>query len=136
MSRSDARTCRVIHRGDAYEGLQGLTYLGGLTDASVGARALCMTVVTLPPGKRAKAHLHCDIETAVYVIEGECEVWFGDRLEEMLKSAAGDYCFIPPDLPHVVFNRSGDPCQAVVAHSAANDQEGIVLLAELDALVK
>jgi uncharacterized RmlC-like cupin family protein len=37
--------------------------------------------------------------------------------------------------PHLVPNRSGAPCRALVAHSAADDQEGIVLLPELDALV-
>jgi uncharacterized RmlC-like cupin family protein len=31
--------------------------------------------------------------------------------------------------------RSGAPCRALVAHSAADDQAGIVLLPELDRLV-
>ncbi len=41
-----------------------------------GAQHISMTVVNLPDGARAKAHLHREIETAVYVIEGETEMFF------------------------------------------------------------
>ena len=39
------------------------------------------------------------------------------------------------DVPHLVVNRSGAPCRALVAHTAADDQAGIVLLPALDGLV-
>lgn len=94
-----------------------------------------MTVVTLPPGARAKTHLHRGIETAVYVLEGEAEMHFGDGLRELVRARAGEYVYIPADMPHLVMNRSGSPCRALVAHTAADDQAGIVLLPELDALV-
>jgi uncharacterized RmlC-like cupin family protein len=32
-------------------------------------------------------------------------------------------------------NRSGAPCRALVAHTSADDQAGIVLLPELDGVV-
>ena len=38
------------------------------------------------------------------------------------------------DMPHLVLNRTGAPCVALIAHSAADDQEGIILLPELDRL--
>jgi uncharacterized RmlC-like cupin family protein len=38
-------------------------------------------------------------------------------------------------MPHLVLNRSAAFCRALVAHTSADDQEGIVLLPELDALV-
>jgi uncharacterized RmlC-like cupin family protein len=94
-----------------------------------------MTVLTLPDGARAKTHLHEGIETGVYILEGAAEMYFGDRLENLLRARAGEYVFIPADTPHLVLNRSGAPCVALVAHSAADDQAGIVLLPELDALV-
>ncbi len=128
-------TCRVIPAGDAYQGRQGLTYLAGLTGATVGSRAICMTLVTLPDGARAKTHLHRGIETAVYVIEGETEMHFGPRLGERLVGRAGEYIYIPADMPHLVINRSGAVCRAVVAHTASDDQTGIVLLPDLDPLV-
>ncbi|HEX7077905.1 MAG TPA: cupin domain-containing protein [Candidatus Eisenbacteria bacterium] len=128
-------TCRVIRSGGAYEGRQGLTYLAGLTGTTAGSSAICMTLVTLPPGARAKTHLHRGIETAVYVIEGEAEMYFGERLGERLAAGPGEYIYVPADMPHLVLNRSGAACLAVVAHTAADDQAGIVLLPELDALV-
>jgi len=128
-------TCVVIRSGEAYQGRQGFTYLAGLTGATAGSRAICMTMVELHHGARAKTHLHRGIETAVYVIEGETEMYFGERLCELLLARAGEYIYIPADMPHLVLNRSGAQCRAIVAHTAADDQEGIVLLPELDALV-
>ena len=132
---NDAPTCRVVRSGEAYRGLQGLTYLAGLTGASAGARGISMVVGTIPPGGRAKAHLHHGIETAAYVIEGEIEIWFGSDLSEHVTVGPGDYSYIPADMPHVAINRSEHRCVAVVAHTAPDDQEGIVLLPELDARV-
>jgi uncharacterized RmlC-like cupin family protein len=125
----------VIRSGDAYVGKQGLTYFEGLTGAAAGSRAICMTLVTLPPGARAKTHLHHGIETAAYVIEGEAEMYFGPRLGEKLVARSGEYIYIPAEMPHLVLNRSAAFCRALVAHTSADDQEGIVLLPELDALV-
>jgi uncharacterized RmlC-like cupin family protein len=128
-------TCKVVRSGDSYVGQQGLSYRAGLTGSTAGSRAICMTLVTLPDGARAKTHLHRGIETAVYVIEGEAETHFGEALQEVVVARAGEYVYIPPDVPHLVINRSGAPCRALVAHTAADDQAGIVLLPDLDALV-
>ena len=128
-------TCKVVRSGDAYVGQQGFTYLAGLTGGTVGSRGISMTLVTLPDGARAKTHLHREIETAVYVIDGEAEMYFGDELRELLRARAGEYIYIPADMPHLVVNRSGAPCRALVAHTAADDQAGIVLLPELDSRV-
>jgi len=128
-------TCKVIRAGEAYRGKQGFTYFEGLTGATAGSRAICMTALTLPPGARAKTHLHHGIETAVYVIEGETEMFFGPRLEEHLLARAGEYVYVPADTPHLVINRSNADCRAVVTHTSPDDQAGIVLLPELDGLV-
>ena len=128
-------TCRVVRSGGAYEGKQGLTYLRGLTGETVGSQGISMTVLTLPDGARAKSHLHQDVETAVYVIDGRAEMFYGPRLEEHLDCESGDYVYIPANVAHLVMNRSGAAATALVAHSAASDQEGIVLLPELDALI-
>jgi uncharacterized RmlC-like cupin family protein len=128
-------TCRVVRSGDAYVGKQGLTYLTGLGGETVGSKAICMKVVVLPDGARAKTHLHRGIETAVYVIEGRAEMFYGDRLQHREEVGADDYVYIPADTPHLVLNRSGSETRALVAHTAADDQEGIVLLPDLDSLV-
>jgi len=128
-------TCRVVHSGPAYEGKQGFTYLRGLTGETVGSQGISMTVLTLPDGARAKTHLHQDVETAVYVIDGRAEMFYGPRLEAHLECASGDYVYIPADVAHLVLNRSGAAATALVAHTAASDQEGILLLPELDGLI-
>ena len=135
VHRMTRPTCKVVRSGDAYVGQQGFTYLAGLTGGTVGSRGISMTLVTLPDGARAKTHLHREIETAVYVIDGEAEMYFGDELRELLRARAGEYIYIPADMPHLVVNRSGAPCRALVAHTAADDQAGIVLLPELDSRV-
>lgn len=132
---TDPPTCRVIRSGDPYEGLQGLTYKAGLTGASAGSRAICMTVLTMPPGTRAKTHLHRGIETAAYVIEGEIEMFYGPRLELRLVAHTDEYVYVPAGMPHLVMNRSGAPARALVAHTAADDQAAVVPLPELDAIV-
>src|SRR5215471_5387551 len=111
-------TCRVIRSGDAYTGAQGLTYLRGLTGETAGTTGISMTMLVLPDGARARTHLHRGIETAVYVISGRCEMFHGERLEEHATVEAGDYVYVPPDVPHLVMNRSGTEASAVVAHTA------------------
>lgn len=128
-------TCRVVRSGPAYEGKQGLTYVRGLTGATVGAQGISMTVLTLADGARAKAHLHQDIETAIYMIDGRTETFYGPQLEERLEAVSGDYVYIPANIAHLVVNRSGAAATALIAHTAASDQDGIVLLPELDALI-
>jgi uncharacterized RmlC-like cupin family protein len=129
------QTCRVVRHGEPFVGRQGLTYIAGLTDATVGSTGICLTVATLGPGARARAHLHRGIETAVYVIEGRAAMVFGPRLEHRLEAGPGEYCYVPGDMPHIVFNPFDEPCRAVVAHTAGNDQEEIVLLPDLDRLL-
>lgn len=55
--------------------------------------------------------------------------------EHLLQARTGEYVYVPADMPHLVMNRLGTHCRVLVAHSAADDQVGIVLLPELDALV-
>ena len=130
-----AGTCRVVRSGESYQGKQGLTYLRGLTGDTVGSKAICMTVLVLPDRARAKTHLHRGVETAVYIIDGRSEMFFGARLEDHVDFGAGDYVYIPANVAHLVMNRSGSQATALVAHTAGNDQQGIVLLPELDTMI-
>jgi uncharacterized RmlC-like cupin family protein len=135
MPESPPPCCRVVAAGDAYVGRQNLNYVAGLTGATAGSRGICMTVATLPPGARAKAHLHREIETAIYVIEGEAATYYGDALEHVAVARGGEYVYIPADLPHLVVNQSSTVCRAVVTHTACDDQTGIELLPHLDRVI-
>ena len=130
-------TCAVIHASESHGGKQGLDYLAGVSAQSTGAQALCMHLLTIPPGGRAKAHLHEQHETAIYVLQGTAEMWYGEELRNHLSATAGDFIYIPAGVPHLPANRSQtEPCIAVLARTDPNEQESVVLLSELDILVE
>ena len=124
----------IVRRGTAVEGAQRLRYAPGVTSGTTATRGLCLTNAELPPGARSACHLHRGIESAGYVASGTVGVWWGERLEEHAVLEAGDFAYIPPDLPHVVGNVGDEPAFVVVAHSSASDQDGIELLPELDGI--
>ena len=133
MPEAAAARVQVIGPGKTYVGRQGLTYGAGASAETVGAQHVCMNVLPMPSGAQAKVHYHKGIETIAYLLEGECVVYYGDRLEARAVVNAGDQIYVPADVPHAPRNESGAPCTWIVVHSAGSDQEGIVLLPDLDA---
>lgn len=131
---TDERRVQVLRPDATYVGKQGLTYALGVTGQTAGARGICLTAATMPPGARARAHYHDGIDTVGYIVAGESLILFGEQLEGAVVSRAGEYFFIPAGVPHAPFNRSDVPCTFLVAHSASDDQEGIVMRPELDAV--
>jgi uncharacterized RmlC-like cupin family protein len=124
---------KVIKPGKTYVGKQGFTYVAGVSNETVGAKQVCLNVLPMPPNVKAKVHYHKGIETIAYLLEGECAVYYGDNLEHRITVEAGDQVYMPEDVPHAPCNESGAPCKWVVVHSSGSDQDGIVLLPELDA---
>jgi uncharacterized RmlC-like cupin family protein len=122
------QTCAVVRGGASFNGRQGLTYFQGVSAETAGSVGLCMHLVTIPPGAAARPHLHEAHETAIYVIEGEAEMWFGEGLSEHLVVRAGDFLYIPAGMPHQPFNRSDRPCVGLLARTDPNEQESVVLL--------
>ncbi|MGO4831307.1 cupin domain-containing protein [Rhizobiaceae sp. 2RAB30] len=131
------RGCRAgVRARQSYSGKQGLEYFEGIATETVGSTGLCMHVVTIPPGARAKAHLHEAHESAVYVLSGEARTWYGERLEQFADMKAGDMMYIPAGVPHLPANLSDAPCTAIIARTDPREQESVVLLPELDALAQ
>ncbi|MEM1129862.1 MAG: cupin domain-containing protein [Pseudomonadota bacterium] len=128
-------TCQVFRATETYAGKQGLEYFEGISKESAGAEGICMHLLTIPPGQRAKAHLHEAHETAIYVLEGEAEMWFGEALEEHRTVRAGDMIYIPAGVPHLPGNPTDRPVKAVIARTDPNEQESVVLRPDLDGLV-
>ncbi len=136
MSDRSESTCRVVRAASTYDGKQGLTYVRGIAAETVGATGICMHLLTIPPGGRAKAHLHAKHETAIYVLDGEAFTLYGERLQHHLLSRAGDLVYIPAGLPHLPVNLSGKPTSAVIARTDPDEQESVVLLPELEAVAE
>jgi uncharacterized RmlC-like cupin family protein len=132
---STTPTCTVVRPEGTYDGKQGLTYVEGISAERVGATGICMHLLTIPPGGRANAHLHEAHETAIYIISGESEMWYGEGLREHLIVKAGELLYIPANMPHLPMNTSSEPCVAVLARTDPHEQESVVLLPELEAAV-
>ena len=127
--------CRLLQAGESFIGKQGLEYAVGISAESVGARGIHMQLVTIPPGGRAKAHKHATHETAIYALQGESGVWYGERLERHTIVKPGDFFYIPADVPHLPYNPSKtENVVAVIARTDPNEQESVVLLPELDSI--
>ena len=125
--------CRVVPAGEAFVGKQGLTYRPAVSAESVGSRGLHMQVVTIPPGACAKAHKHEGHETAIHVLSGRSGTWYGEWLEQHVEAGPGDFLYIPAGVPHLAYNMSDtEACVAIVARTDPNEQEGVVLMPELD----
>jgi uncharacterized RmlC-like cupin family protein len=109
--------------------LQKLPYFVGISAATAGARGLSLNLIVIPPGGAAKAHSHLGYETAIYLLSGRVETRYGPGLSKSVINEAGDFIFIPPDVPHQPFNLSAtEPAQAIVARNDANEQEHVYLL--------
>ena len=103
---------------------QRLPYFVGISGATVGAQGLSMHLVVIPPGARAEPHRHIGYETGIYVLEGEVLTRWGARLEHEVVSRAGDFLFVPPDVPHEAINLSAtEPARAVVARNHPAEQD-------------
>ncbi|GLZ28429.1 cupin [Lentzea sp. NBRC 105346] len=125
--------CVLIRSGTGAPGSTGVTYAPGVSADSAGARGLCLELATLPPGARAKAHLHAGHESAAYVLSGELTLWFGEHLEDCVVARAGDFLYIPAGVPHRPANASEtEPAVAVLARTDPNEQESAVPLPELE----
>lgn len=127
--------CVKLRPADTYAGKQGFDYFEGIAKETVGSEGVCMHLLTVPPGGRAKAHKHATHETAIYVISGSATMYWGERLEHVMETTAGDMIYIPADCPHLPLNPGTEPAVAVIARTDPHEQESVVLLPELEALV-
>ena len=135
MLDDEKPTCRVLRAGEtSYEGKQGFRYRAGVSAETVGSKGICLMMLTIQPGERAKAHLHENHETAIYILSGESVMWYGDKLENHAVGRAGDMVYIPAGVPHLPANVSDQPCVAVIARTDPNEQESVVLRPDLEEL--
>lgn len=61
-----------------------------------GAPTFSMRLIEVEKGKSTPHHSH-DYEHEIFVVSGSCSVKIGDSVDE---ATAGDYIFIPPNIPH------------------------------------
>ncbi len=135
MTDTMPKACVKLRPGETYTGKQGFDYFEGIAKETADSQHICMHLLTVPPGGRAKAHKHATHETAIYVLSGTAIMYWGERLEHCMETNAGDLIYIPADVPHLPINTGEVPAQAVIARTDPHEQESVVLLPELEALV-
>ena len=128
-------SCHKLRPTGHFAGKQGFVYNEGISAETVRAQAICMHLLTIPPGGRAKAHKHATHETAIYMLDGVTVMYWGQALENRMEVVAGDLLYIPADTPHLPFNPGPGPATAVISRTDPNEQESVVLLPDLEHLV-
>ena len=113
----------------------GMRRLEAISGKTVGSQKIWMGETHVAPSTNSGDHHHGEAETAIYVISGESHVWHGEKLEQHVVVRAGELFYIPAGVPHLPANLSDQPVTAVLARTDPNEQESVVLLPELDALV-
>ena len=107
---------------------QRLPNFVGISEATAGAKGISMNLVIIPPGGKAAAHYHRDYESAIYLMKGRVETRYGPGLEQSVIHEAGDFIFIPPNVPHQPRNLSdSEPAMAIVSRNDPNEQESVIL---------
>ena len=127
---------RLVKPGTKYEGAQGVTYDAGVSRNTAGAEKVCMNVLPMPPGGKSKPLVHKGIETIAYMLEGECTLFHGQKLESQTLVKQGEQIFIPGDVPHAPCNLSDKSCVWIVVHSSGDDQDELIRIKELDYIVE
>jgi uncharacterized RmlC-like cupin family protein len=112
---------------------QGLPNFQGISGQNAGAKGISMNKVVIPPGGAAKAHKHKGYETVIYLIKGRVKTLYGEGLKKSVVNEAGDFLYIPADLPHKPINLSAtEPAEAIVARTDPDEQESVEHVTEPD----
>lgn len=105
---------------------QRLPNFVGISKDTAGSSAISMNMVIIPPGGQADPHVHKGYESAIYVMEGEVETRYGAGLKKSVVNRAGDFLFIPADVPHQPVNLSKtERAVAIVSRNDADEQESV-----------
>jgi uncharacterized RmlC-like cupin family protein len=127
MSVSNTAEIVTIRPEKATMTRQQLPNFVGISGANAGAKHLSMNLVVIPPGGAAQPHVHRGYETVIYLLEGRVETRYGPGLRKSMIHEAGDFIFIPADVPHQPVNLSViEFARAVVARNDPNEQESVV----------
>jgi uncharacterized RmlC-like cupin family protein len=108
----------------------GMRRFAAVSGKSVGSRKLWMGQTLVAPSTASADHHHGDSETAIYVVSGRPEFVFlegsgPDAHEVRIRTAPGDYIFVPPYVPHREENP--DPYLEAVVVIARSSQEAVVV---------
>ena len=122
------KQCKVIRGGEAFHGKQGLDYFTGVSAESAASEGICMHLLVMPPGGKARPHYHEAHETAIYMLEGSTSFHHGPNLEFLDVVNEGDFVYIPAGVPHQPFNPTEKVASALIARTDPTEQESVVII--------
>lgn len=115
-----------VEAGEATIVKQGIPQFHGISGRTAGATGISMHKVTIPPGGKAKPHIHKGYESAIFLLKGKVKTLYGAGLKKSVINEAGDFLYIPPDVPHQPINLSEtETAEAIVARTDPNEQESV-----------
>lgn len=82
-----------------------------------------------PPGKQTPPHRHMRYSEQLYVLEGECTVWAG---EKKVVLNVGESFLISPGITHVVAVLSDRPARGLVMTAPSSFAQMVVAVGTLD----
>ncbi|MBD2579442.1 cupin domain-containing protein [Oscillatoria sp. FACHB-1406] len=110
----------------AIDTLQKLPNYVGISSKTAGSTGISMNVVIIPAGAKAQPHYHEGFETAIYILKGEVQTFYGEGLSKSCINQQGDFLYIPSGVPHQPVNLSNDTdAIALVSRNDANEQESV-----------
>ncbi len=105
----------------------GMARYAAISGDGCGSRAIWMGRTHVAPRATSGPHHHGDSETGIYVVSGTPTFIYEeeDGREVRLRTAPGDFVYVPPFVPHVESNEDSDEEAVVVI--ARSTQEAIVV---------
>lgn len=125
---------RVIHADqkscDTPETL-GMNREVAISGSRTGSSHLWAGTNRIEPGASTGPHHHGALESIIYVVHGEANMRWGDRLEWITRASAGDFLLVPPFVPHQELNASAtEELHCVLVRS--QPEEVVINLDDLD----
>jgi uncharacterized RmlC-like cupin family protein len=119
----DIVTVRPVETIDT---IQKLPNYMGISEKTAGSTGISMNIVIIPPAAKAEPHFHDGFETAIYLLKGEVQTFYGENLSKSVINKQGDFIFIPNGVPHQPVNLSStEEAIALVSRNDPNEQESV-----------
>ncbi len=116
----------TVRPAETVDTIQRLPNYVGISEQTAGAKGISMNIVVIPPGAKAEPHFHDGFETAIYLIQGNVQTFYGENLAKSVVNQQGDFIFIPDGVPHQPVNLSNtETAIALVARNDPNEQESV-----------
>ena len=116
----------TVRPSEIIDTIQKLPNYVGISGKTAGATGISMNVVIIPPSAKAEPHFHNGYETAIYLLKGNVQTFYGKDLSKSVINQQGDFIFIPDGVPHQPVNLSStEEAIALVSRNDPNEQESV-----------